>query len=653
MVPRDAVSGVPRRGTFRAGRSGMDLPDGIEYRNRARRSTLAGMESAMRSRALSRLVPVLLISVLALAPGLALAQTATPAAVGCTAGSSGIGDPYYPLLGNSGYDVQHYTLDLDLDVAAGAIAAGKVTIDAVALLSLCTFNLDLRGLEIDTLIVDGQASSFTRHGGELTVEPVTPLAAGSRFTAEVAYHGQPIGQEAPTVGTLLGDIVGAILGLGAGEQKPGPEEGEQYGSGWWRGREEIFIAGEPAGAESWFPVNGHPADKATYTLRLTVLEPYSVVSNGLLTETITTGTGTTTVWESRNPMASYLVTLHAGRLDIDLREGPRGLPIRTAFAASVAPGQRSMFDRLPEMIVYFESVFGPYPFESAGGTVVGAPILFALETQTLPIFGMVPFAGTTPLTGEELAGLEALVAHELAHQWFGDAVSLLRWQDIWLNEGFATYAQLLWAEHTEGVVARNHQVARIYAFHAALNPFQDPEQLTALNARDVIEGYQSFSRRFLRTSVNERFGRDYLAGLGAATEADLEMITGEEGLAQLALQGVTPDFFPGVAVRTGDPGPAALFSPSFVYERGGLTLHALRLYLGDEAFFTILRTWTARFHNGNATTEDFIALAEEISGEPLDEFLRAWLFEPSLPPLPSPRDPGVGPTTSPAPLPMP
>ena len=130
---------------------------------------------------------------------------------------------------------------------------------------------------------------------------------------------RPIGQDAPTVGTLLGDILGAILG--GAEQKPGPEEGEQYGSGWWTGREEIFIAGEPAGAESWFPVNGHPADKATYTLRLTVPEPYSVVANGILTETIPTETGTTTVWESRNPMASYLVTLHAGRLD-DRR--PRG-----------------------------------------------------------------------------------------------------------------------------------------------------------------------------------------------------------------------------------------------------------------------------------------------------------------------------------------
>ena len=124
--------------------------------------------------------------------------------------------------------------------------------------------------------------------------------------------GAPLGQEAPTFGTLVVDVLSGLFGLG-GEQKPGPDEGQQYGSGWWTGREEIFVAGEPAGAESWFPVNGHPADKATYTLRLTVPKPFAVVANGTLIETIDEGATTTTVWDSRDPMASYLVTLHAGR----------------------------------------------------------------------------------------------------------------------------------------------------------------------------------------------------------------------------------------------------------------------------------------------------------------------------------------------------
>ncbi len=569
--------------------------------------------------------------------GLAQGQSATPEAAGCTAGSSSIGDPYFPLLGNSGYDVQHYALDLDLDVAGGAIASGHATIEAVALVNLCAFNLDFRGLEIDKAAVDGQPAQFSRHGGELTIEPAAPLAHGEPFTVEIAYHGKPLGNDAPTLGGLVLEVLGGIFGFGAAAQKPTPDEGEQYGSGWWSGREMIFVAGEPAGAESWFPVNGHPADKATYTLRLTVPEPYAVVANGTLTETIDFEGGTTTVWESRDPMASYLVTLHAGRLDVEVREGPGGLPIRTAFADSISPGQRTMFDRLPEMIVYFESVFGPYPFESVGGTVVGAPILFALETQTLPIYGALPLSGPS-LTAEERDALETLVAHETAHQWFGNAVSSLRWQDIWLNEGFATYAQILWLEHSQGEVARNHQVARVYAFQAALNPFQDPAQLATLNASDVIAGYQLFSRRFLRTGVSERFLSDYRSGLGAATDAELENIAGDEGLARLAALGVAEDFFPGIAPRTGDPGPANLFSPTVVYERGALTLHALRLSVGDEAFFSILREWAGRFHNGNASTEDFVALAEEISGEDLDAFFEEWLFAPALPTMPTGRE---------------
>jgi len=127
-----------------------------------------------------------------------------------------------------------------------------------------------------------------------------------------------------------------------------------------------------------------------------------------------------------------------------------------------------------------------------------------------------------------------------------------------------------------------------------------------------------------------------------ATEADLENITGEEGLAQLAALGVAANYFPGPAARTGAPGVSNLFSPMMVYDRGALTLHALRLRVGDEAFFTILRTWTARFHNGNATTEDFVTLAEEISGEQLDDFFESWLYEPALPELPPAGDTSAG-----------
>lgn len=560
----------------------------------------------------------------------ALAWQATPAPALCSAGSSGIGDAYFPLMGNSGYDALHYDLALDLDVANSAIVAGRATIDALALLDLCAFNLDLRGLEIASVTVNGQPATISRVGNEVTIQPSTPLPAGARFTTEILYSGEPEGQDAPTLSSLVRSVVGGLLGLG-GREKPGSADG-QYGSGWWRGRDAIFIAGEPAGSESWFPANAHPADKATYTLRLTVPDSFSVVANGLLAETTSANGKTTTVWESAQPMATYLVTFQAARLNTELREGPHGIPIRLAFAESVGPGQRVMFDKLPAMITYFESVFGPYPFEAAGGMVVGAPILFALETQTIPVFGEIPLLGQLPLSGDELKQQESVVAHELAHQWFGNTVSVLRWRDIWLNEGFATYAQILWLEKTEGVTARNHHIAALYAFYAAVSPYRDPATLATLNARDVLEGYQAFSRRFLGSSVGEPFIRRYLAGLGGASLDDLATISAEEGLAQLAAQGIPPTLFPGESVQIGDPGAANLFSP-VVYERGALTLHALRLRVGDDAFFQILRTWPARFQNGNATSEDFMAHAEEISGQELDEFFASWLFQASLPSL--------------------
>ena len=145
----------------------------------------------MFGRSSARLLATWGIAAVMAVPFPVLAHESTPVAAGCTAGSSGIGDAYYPLLGNSGYDVQHYTLDLDLDVVEGAISAGVATIEAVALLDLCAFNLDFRGLDIDEVSVGGQPAAFSRNGGELTIEPATPLAHGEPFTVEVGYHGQP------------------------------------------------------------------------------------------------------------------------------------------------------------------------------------------------------------------------------------------------------------------------------------------------------------------------------------------------------------------------------------------------------------------------------------------------------------------------------
>lgn len=568
--------------------------------------------------------------------GPVMAQQATPSASPlapvCTAGSSGIGDGYFPTMGNGGYDASHYDLILDLDVPTGEIRAGQTTMTADASLDLCAFNLDFDGLTVDAVTVNGEPAEWQRAGNEMTIAPATPLARGDQFVVDVRYHGMPNSDQPGPAAATPTEVIG----------EADENEGDQFGGGWFAARDEIFVAGEPAGAEVWYPVNGHPADKATYTLTLTVDDPFVTVANGVLTDSSSENGKNTSVWTARDPIASYLVTLHAGRLTIEEDTGPHGLPIRNAFAENVSEAQRSAFDRQPEILAYFESVFGPYPFEVAGGTVVSVPIGFALETQTLALYGLMPGppGGQTP---ERIAQIEAIVVHELAHQWFGNSVTVLRWEDIWLNEGFASYAEALWIEETEGVAARDAHLASIYAGLEASAQFLDPRALSQANALQVLEAFE----RVLGRPIAERAREQYRTGLGAASDADLEEIPARRGLAQLAALGVPPDIFPGTGARTGNPGPEDLFATDAVYNRGGLTLHALRLEIGDEAFFALLRDWSRRYANGNVTTSDFIALAEQTSGRDLDPFFHAWLDTLVLPPLALETGPEATPAATP------
>jgi aminopeptidase N len=488
------------------------------------------------------------LATICLVLGSAAAAAAPPDAAGCTSGSIGIGDAYYPTMGNGGYDAQHYDLDLTLDVEAGAIDDATVTIDAMALADLCAFNLDFEGLTIDGLSVNGEPADYQRRGKELTVTPAASVAAGDAFTVEVRYHGTPLAANLDP-GPMVTDATPAA-GVG-GED---PDEFSVGQGSWFVRDDEVFIFGEPSGHRFWYPVNEHPADKATYTATYTVAKPFDVVANGTLVETIDNGQTTTFRWESRDPMASYLVTFHAGRLDIEEMTTARGIPVLLSFEESVPEAQREVFRKLPEMVDYAETIFGPYPFESIGAAVVSDSLGgAALETQTLPVYGSFGGGRNAEVPGWALEEIELTIFHELAHQWFGDAVSLQQWSDIWLNEGFAGYSEVLWTEHVQGAKARDAML------------------------EDLI--------------------------WAASSPATI-----------------------------GDPGRADIFSGE-VYGRGALTLHALRREIGDIAFFAILRTWTDRYHNGNAATADFIAVAEEISGRDLRDFFDAWLFEPELPHL--------------------
>jgi aminopeptidase N len=326
-------------------------------------------------------------------------------------GAPGIGDAYFPQSGNGGYDVKHYHLDLHYQPPAAAPAPLAGHLDAVARIrlkpdqNLSRFNLDLRDLDVRRVTVDHRRAGFRQVGRELVVEPRHGLRKGRPVTVRIRYGG-PTGQ--PT------DIEGALYG-------------------WVTFRDGAMVANEPDGAPTWFPSNDHPRDKATFSFDVTVPKGLVAVANGVLADRRSARGWTTWSWREPDQMATYLATASVGNYDLRFSRGPRGLPIIDAVDEDLAPEADDGLTDQARMIRFFERRFVRYPFVAAGGIVDDDSIGYALETQTRPIYSEAADEGT--------------VAHEIGHQWFGNAVSPRRWQDIWLNEGWASYLSWMWAAH--------------------------------------------------------------------------------------------------------------------------------------------------------------------------------------------------------------
>ncbi|MFF8836377.1 M1 family metallopeptidase [Streptomyces sp. NPDC015130] len=336
-----------------------------------------------------------------------------------TPGAAGLRDPYFPKLGNGGYDVRHYALSLAYDPGTGRLD-GTAEITARATQDLSAFNLDLAGLTVSRATVDGARAAYNRAGDELTLRPREDISEGAEFTATVTYSGVP---EPIT-------------------DADGSEEG------WLRTDDGAVAVGEPEGSMTWFPGNHHPADKAAYDITLTVPAGLEAISNGVRTERRKGGDGrVTTAWHAAEPMASYLATVAIGRYETAASTpatGGRSLPVLTAAEPSVAAGSAALRGEIPGILARQAERFGPYPFSAAGAIVTEDGTLgYALETQTRPVFPAAAFDRTT-------------LVHELAHQWFGNSVTPATWRDLWLNEGFATYAEWLYTEEYGDVPARTH-----------------------------------------------------------------------------------------------------------------------------------------------------------------------------------------------------
>ena len=681
---------------------------------------------------------IVLLAALGLFVGLLPAQSAS-AGPRFRPGAAGIGDPYYPLDGNGGYDVAHYDLALGY-VPDTDVLTGVATISARATQNLSAFNLDFVGLTVRSIAVNGRAAQWTRDAGELTVRPRSGIEEGTTFTVVVRYDGVP---------QMLDEF---------------------GGSGFITTPDGAVVVGEPHVAATWFPANDHPRDRASYTFRITVPVGLEAIANGVLVRHTTSRSSTTWTWNAVEPMATYLATMSIGQFEVrsyqqagikywDAIASPLAadrLPAITAvdgtqflfsqaadssykrltrtvdvppggstvsfrvnrdteptwdhlfveartaggddwttlpdanghtttdvgncadfigqhpflehyltrvlvdagdpadptddrfgcdptgttgvwnaasgsgdgweswsvalanttattqqvelslsyesdgsvqgrgvaiddIVVSSGPGSTSFeadadvldgwtaptagpagsgdnantwvpetfvaavpgigasvlksFDKQPAILAFESAIFGPYPFTASGGTVPDLAVGFALENQTRPTYSRLFFQ-----FGD--GGNDGVVVHELAHQWFGDSLTVNSWRDIWLNEGFATYSEWLWGE-SQG--------------------FGTPQEIF-----------------------------DFLSTI----PADDQFWTG----------------------AVGDPGTVRLFD-DLVYTRGAMTLQALRMKVGDTAFFRIIRDWARTQAGSTVSTHEFIELAERVSHQDLDAFFAAWLSE--------------------------
>ncbi|MGH9110722.1 MAG: M1 family metallopeptidase [Acidimicrobiales bacterium] len=420
------------------------------------------------------------------------ATTASPPPPGgASAGATGAGDPYFPDAGNGGYGVERYVLDLTWD-PAGEHLEGVATITATATQPLSSFALDLVGLDVSRVVVDGERARAERQGDrDLVVTPGAAIADGASFEVVVDYGGSPA----------------AISGA------------DPVDPGWWGEGDEVYVASEPDGAATFFPSNDHPSDKAAYEIRVTVPDGLEVAANGTLRETVPGDGVQTWVYDAPDPMATYLVQVVIADLTFEEQEGPGGLPIRNAYDADVGSEARGALAATADMVDFYDDLFGPFPFVSYGGVVVDDELGFALETQTLSLFG-----------ADALS--ERIVAHELAHQWFGDDVSPVTWRDIWLNEGFATYAEWLWGEHASG--ASIDDIAAVAALSPGLDrPPGDPGADHLFATTVYVRG--ALTLHVLRHTLGDEAFFDLLRawseryGGGAASTADFEALAAEVG----------------------------------------------------------------------------------------------------------------------------
>jgi aminopeptidase N len=457
--------------------------------------------------------------------GIALLAAATTVAVpqsmasvsnsGPRPGAETAGDTVYPAYGNGGYDVSHYDVRIRWTASSKRIVA-TTKITAKAKHGLSRLSLDLtRNLNVGRVLVNGKRAGWRQIGHKLRVTPQRAVRQGTEFRVKVAYAGRPRTMMDPD---------------GSSE-------------GWFRTSDGAVALNQPVGALTWFPNNDTTRDKARFDVRVNVRSGLEVAGNGNLVSRRTAKGRTTWHWRMGRPMSPALSMIGIGQYDVDRRRGADGTPFLSFTDPKLtSPATKAALRKLPRMLAWLETVYGPYPFGSSGLVIERVNSGYALETQTRPVMP----GGADPST----------TIHELAHQWFGNSVGPRDWNHIWLNEGWAVYTEWLWA-HRQGGPTPHQTFRRTFAAHPA--------------------------------------GDDFWT------------------------------------VPPGNPDrPENLFNAA-IYDRGAMTLQALKERIGSKAFQRLAKRWLGEHKYGTATTAQFIRLAEQVSGKQLDTLFDDWLFAKERP----------------------
>ncbi|MFG2078209.1 M1 family metallopeptidase [Nonomuraea maritima] len=476
-----------------------------------------------------------------------LAGCGVPAASASTApGARSVGDPLFAYLGNGGYDVASYDVSYDYRTGTTKMDA-SVRITATATQSLSGFSLDSAVEKIDKVAVDGRPATFRVSGEKLIVTPGRVLPKGHSFRVDVSFR----------------------VDRSANPQSPAfPKNEPPHRTAWVNKDDGFALMGQPDRAHLFFPSNDHPSDKAKVTFRITTPKGLQAVANGTLRSRTEKAGHVTYVFSTRDPIPTHVVQAAVGRFTLIKGKGPHGLPLRSYVATPQAARTRRLIDGIPDQMAWLEKQVGRYPFETYG--VLGVPEGYqgvALEAATISTYAVENLTGTDAdgkVTQQDTQDDKITMMHELTHQYFGDAVAVRDWDQMWISEGHAEFYQVL------------------YAVEKGWRDLDDPSR--GLHARYDFDGDKRVESGPPGKMLH---ARDVLVGTNTA---------------------------------------------------GLLMLFGLREKVGKTTFQRIEKTFFAKYRGRAATTQDYIKVANQVSGKNLTGYINDWIYSPTTPPMPGHPD---------------